>query len=342
MHLNVEQKKLILQLASDGVKGRKIAELIQISFSAVYKFLKRYKQTGSLEKRKSSGRPRKTDERGDRKLFRIVKRDRRKCLKELCVRFNEESHVQVSCRTVLRRLKSVGYKRRVVKKKTVVSHVNRVRRRAWCRSRLHFTVDQYWKKVIFSDETQIVIGKDRKVYVWRKDDEIYDPQCLGVHADPDPRCKVKVMFWGCITFNGVGTLVPVDGSINSAKYVEVLDDHLWPVVAKNFGNEPWIFQDDNAPCHASRFTIQWKQQNEIPSMTWPSQSPDINIIENVWRTLKSQLQRRVHEVVNRDTLIRTVLDIWGHLTSAYIQGLYKSLPTRIRQVLRARGCITKY
>ena len=194
MFLSSEQKEIILQLSSDGLKGRKIAELLQVSFSAVYTFLKRNKERGSIENKKSRGRSRKTDERGDRKLFRLVKRERRKPLKELCARFNEENHVHLSARTVYRRLKEEGFKRRVVKKKTVVSRVNRERRRGWCRSRLHFSVDQYWKKFIFSDETQIVIGTDRKVYVWRKDDEIYSPQCLGVHADQNPRCKASVMF----------------------------------------------------------------------------------------------------------------------------------------------------
>ena len=55
------------------------------------------------------------------------------------------------------------------------------------------------------------------------------------------------MFWGCITYDGVGTLVPVNGNINSQKYVDILKDNLWPVVAKVVPNSPWTFQDDNAP-----------------------------------------------------------------------------------------------
>ena len=40
--------------------------------------------------------------------------------------------------------------------------------------------------------------------------------------------------------------MPVDGSINSEKYVDILDTNLSPVVAKVFPASPWIFQDDNA------------------------------------------------------------------------------------------------
>ena len=44
------------------------------------------------------------------------------------------------------------------------------------------------------------------------------------------------MFWGCIAYNGVGTIIPINGNMNSVKYIETLDNYLWPVVAKTFGN----------------------------------------------------------------------------------------------------------
>ena len=52
------------------------------------------------------------------------------------------------------------------------------------------------------------------------------------------------------------------------------------------GHCPYIFQD-NAPCHVSRRTNQWKTENDIPTLEWPPQSPDLNIIENVWIVIKS-------------------------------------------------------
>jgi hypothetical protein len=66
------------------------------------------------------------------------------------------------------------------------------------------------------------------------------------------------MFWGCISYFGV-----VDGNINSEKYISILDDNLWPVVARYFANNPWTLQEDNAPCHVSRRTTAWKTENEI-------------------------------------------------------------------------------
>ena len=167
-------------------------------------------------------------------------------------------------------------------KKIVISKINRFRRRAWCRTKLHLTVENFGKNVTFTDETQIVLGKDLRIYIWRKDDEKWAPRCLGKHVDREPRVKANVMFWGCITYSGVGTLVPVNGNINSQKYIDILEANLRPVVAKVFSDRPWIFQDDNATPHTSQLTRQWKTDNNIPAISWPAQSPDIIILENVW------------------------------------------------------------
>ena len=69
---------------------------------------------------------------------------------------------------------------------------------------------------------------------------------------------INVLGVWAIPYYGVGTLVPIDGIIDSRKYVEVLDMNLWPVVCKYFAGRPWIFQDDNAPVHRSFYTRQWK------------------------------------------------------------------------------------
>jgi len=74
------------------------------------------------------------------------------------------------------------------------------------------------------------------------------------------------MFWGCISYFGVGTLVPIDGHIDSQKYIDILEENLWPVVYKYFGGKRWFFQDDNAPVHRSLVTRQWKTENNIPQL----------------------------------------------------------------------------
>lgn len=80
------------------------------------------------------------------------------------------------------------------------------------------------------------------------------------------------MIWGCVTWEGVGTITAVNGNINAEKYQEILDENLWPVIARHFpaGN---YFQQDNAPVHRARSTQQFLHRNNITTLSWPAQSP---------------------------------------------------------------------
>lgn len=37
------------------------------------------------------------------------------------------------------------------------------------------------------------------------------------------------MVWGCITYHSQGLLTFIDGTMDSEKYINVLDENLWPV-----------------------------------------------------------------------------------------------------------------
>jgi hypothetical protein len=203
-------------------------------------------------------------------------------------------------------------------------------------------VRNHWKKVIFSDETNIEIGNNRKVYVWRKVDARLRPECNGCYQGRNSKTKFSIMFWGCISYYGVGTLTPVVGNLNSEKYINILDDYLLPVIAQPFPTSPYIFQEDNVPCHESRRTNQWKTKNDISTLEWSPQSPDLNIIENVWKVIKKKFQRRIVDIRNAEDLKTVVAEIWTSLQLHYIRSVYDYLPRRLRVVLRARDNITKY
>ena len=242
-------------------------------------------------------------------------------------------------KTIWRSLKLYGYRRCVCKKKIRIRVANRVKRVRWCAGKRNWTVENDWRKVIFSDESQIVIGNDCRIYVWRKSNESWFSDCIS----PGIGKKISVMIWGCITYHGVGTLCRVIGNINSEKYVDILDNKLWPVIARHFPDNTYMFMDDNAPVHRSNFSTNYKFNNKfIIMLEWPAQSPDLNPIENVWLAIKRKLQSHIHRINTAAELFEKISEIWTSFTVEYIKSLYVSLPKRVRRVQQARGYITKY
>ena len=71
------QKEVVISLFEDGVNQRRITEISRVSQSGVSECFKRFNQRESCENERRSGRPRKTNDRGDRKILRCAKTDGR-------------------------------------------------------------------------------------------------------------------------------------------------------------------------------------------------------------------------------------------------------------------------
>ena len=68
--MSTTQKEVVVSLFEDGVNQRRIVEILGVRQSGVSKCLNRFNQRVTCENERLSGRPRKADDRGDRKISR--------------------------------------------------------------------------------------------------------------------------------------------------------------------------------------------------------------------------------------------------------------------------------
>ena len=120
----------------------------------------------SVEVQKRSGRPRKSNEKMDRVIWRMSKKDHFKSANLIKSCLLKHYGLSLSSRTVRHRLNEGGLFGRSAQKKPFISLHNRHRRLEWAKH-VHFSVED-WKNVLFSDENKFVrVHSSGRVYVQR-------------------------------------------------------------------------------------------------------------------------------------------------------------------------------
>ncbi|GFX84040.1 transposable element Tc1 transposase [Trichonephila clavipes] len=105
-------------------------------------------------------------------------------------------------------------------------------------------------------------------------------------------------------------------------------------------NGNFIFQQDNDPKHKARNVKMWCLFHCKQQLHTPPQSPDINVIENLWATLETEVQK--HQIRNKAHLKQVLQEEWDKISPDTTKKLVESVPRRLEDIIKAKGHATKY
>jgi len=304
----------------------------QLGNSTVQSVWKKYQETDEVSNRWSSqGRPRLLNEEEQDKLIEAVKENRLSSSREL----KNDLNFKVSRETVNRELLAKGYKAYRAPAKPLLSEANVFKRYQFALKYQSWRGIR-WRTVVFSDESAFrLVSPNGRAFVRRTEEERLEADTIQYSS---PTSSI-VMVWGIISRDGIGPLVRITEQIEAKTYLNFFRYRLWRHYPGLYDGTQ-IFQADNARPHVAEIVKKWFDKYHIHCMDWPSKSPDLNIIEDIWNKIKFEIRGKIFE--NQDDLWEEVQYHWNQASLDFINKLYDTLPARIETVLEAEGGVTKY
>ena len=261
-------------------------------------------------------------------------------VREFQAELRRSSGVEAAYSTVYRGLQRIGARARTRPLKPLLTEAHKRKRVAFAKKYKNWSTTQ-WRRVIFSDETKVTrIGAGGARICWRRSNEPRKPhhfrQTLKFGGG-------SVMVWACITAQGPGYLCRIDGKMAADGYKSILRERFLDTLAYyGLKRSDVVLQQDNDPKHVSKIVREWLHDSGIRTLDWPSQSPDLNPIENIWSIFKNRVAKLTSPESTLDDLWDKIQDAWNEITQEQCRKAIDSMPRRIQAVLDAAGGHTKW
>lgn len=118
------------------------------------------------------------------------------------------------------------------------------------------------------------------------------------------------------------------------EYTHLLKEKMFPELRRIFigaGKNLFFFQQDGAPIHTSAATSYLISKENVRTIAWPPNSPDLNIIENMWSIVQARVNKRV--INNFEDFKVALEEEWNAVPLHEIRRLFDCIPNRLKQVI---------
>jgi hypothetical protein len=152
--------------------------------------------------------------------------------------------------------------------------------------------------------------------------------------------KIHVWGWMRLCYRGWVMVLDYRHYGPRGKYLNILEEPMVQSADLLLGGENWHFRQDNDPKHTAKRVKEWLSDYNCIVMHWPSPSPDLNPIENLWSLLDRTLCNR--KCKSAAELFQALTVAWQNLAVDFLEKLVGSMPQRCQAVIDNRGFPTKY
>ena len=201
----------------------------------------------------------------------------------------------------------------------MLTEVHKQNRVKWAKNHLN----DNWKNTLFTDETAFQLYRNT-IERWYKGERPIRRM---------PKDRRKIFAWGGFCARGKTSLFCFQCIMDGKFYVKILENHLGEI-NKMLGKK-WRLQQDNDPKHTSRITKEFLTDHVPKVMDWPSCSPDLNPIENLWAIVKGNVEKRMPK--NLKDLEKFMTEEWNAIPESVLNNLVNSMRRRCELVIENNG-----
>lgn len=103
-----------------------------------------------------------------------------------------------------------------------------------------------------------------------------------------------------------------------------------------------VLQEDGAPYHRFSGRKLWIEAGDVQVLPWPSQSPDLSPIENLWREMKHRITLKRHKATSADDFKAVIKEVWEGLDAEVLMKYTNTMYRRLDLIKKAKGGSIKY
>lgn len=291
--------------------------------------VKKYKENPKSLNNENRGRPKAVSKRSGRIILKDVTNKPNLTLKEI----KTTNNFGFSESTISRFLNTNDVRSAIPPKQIVLTQEQKNKRLDFAKK--YICTD--FAKVFFSDEKRFCLdGPDHYKKVWMKKDN--DDTLINRSREGNRGIMIHLV----IGYQRPVCMNEMLGNYNSDDFIDMVDEKIYPLISAEILHENYRFQQDNCPIHKSSKTQRYFIRKGIKTIDWPSRSPDLNIIENVFGILSGIMYRGGKIYRSQNELWAALENAYANLPMVQIQHLYHSMPNRLIEVIQKGGGLTKY